>query len=136
MSEPGAPRGSLTIVGTGIRPPLHTTTEAMRCIERADRVLYLLAEAAPSRWIHDRNPSARSLAPLYLEHERRSDVYEAIVEEILALVRADLRVCAALYGHPGVFVSPSHEAIARARAEGYPARMLPGISAEDCLFAR
>src|SRR5205814_2025529 len=31
--------------------------------------------------------------------------------------------------------SPSHEAIARARAEGYPARMLPGISAEDCLFA-
>ena len=42
---------------------------------------------------------------------------------------------AAFYGHPGVFVRPSHEAIARARAEGHQARMLPAVSAEDCLFA-
>ena len=41
----------------------------------------------------------------------------------------------AFYGHPGVFVTPSHEAIRRAREEGFPARMLPAISAEDCLFA-
>jgi tetrapyrrole (corrin/porphyrin) methylase-like protein len=44
-------------------------------------------------------------------------------------------VCAVFYGHPGVFVTPSHEAIARARAEGFPAKMLPAVSAEDCLFA-
>ena len=37
--------------------------------------------------------------------------------------------------HPGVYVAPSHETVLRARAEGYPARMLPGISSEDCLFA-
>jgi uncharacterized protein YabN with tetrapyrrole methylase and pyrophosphatase domain len=130
-----APRGSLVVVGTGIRPPLHTTTEAIRRIERADRVLYLLVEQAPSKWIHERNPSARSLAHLYVEHEVRADVYEAMVEEVLAPVREGLEVCFALYGHPGVFVSPSQEAIARARAEGFPATMLPGISAEDCLFA-
>jgi len=46
-----------------------------------------------------------------------------------------MTTCLACYGHPGVFVYPSHEAIRRARAEGYEARMLPGISAEDCLFA-
>jgi hypothetical protein len=34
-----------------------------------------------------------------------------------------------------VFVSPSHRAIALAREEGYDAKMLPGISAEDYLFA-
>ena len=106
-----APRGSLVVVGTGIRPPLHTTTEAIRRIERADRVPYLLAEQAPSRWIHERNPSARSLAHLYAEHEHRADVYEAMVEEVLAPVREGLGVCFALYGHPGVFVSPSQEAI-------------------------
>lgn len=50
-------------------------------------------------------------------------------------MRRGVAVCAAFYGHPGVFVWPSHEAIARARQEGYPARMLPAISAEDCLFA-
>ncbi len=39
------------------------------------------------------------------------------------------------YGHPGIFVNPSHEAIKRARAEGYSANMLAAVSAEDCLFA-
>lgn len=58
-----------------------------------------------------------------------------MVEEILAPVRDGRQVCAAFYGHPGVFVFPSHQAIAQARREGFPARMLPGISAEDCLFA-
>jgi len=58
-----------------------------------------------------------------------------MIEEILAPVRAGQRVCAAFYGHPGVFVLPSHEAIGQARREGYAARMLPGVSAEDCLFA-
>ena len=56
-------------------------------------------------------------------------------ERLLRCVRSGARVVAALYGHPGVFVAPSHLAIAGARAEGFDARMLPGISAEDCLFA-
>ncbi len=127
-------RGSLVVVGTGIRPHLHTTTEALRRIERADRVLYLLAEQAPSRWIHERNPSAQSLAHLYAEHRHRADVYEAMVDAVMEPVREGLGVCFALYGHPGVFVTPSRVAIERARGEGYPATMLPGISAEDCLF--
>jgi len=50
-------------------------------------------------------------------------------------VKAGQRTCVALYGHPGVFAYPAHEAIRRLRAEGFPCRMLPGISAEDCLFA-
>ena len=50
-------------------------------------------------------------------------------------MRAGKRVCFAAYGHPGVFVYPTHEAIRRARAEGFRARMLPGISAEACLLA-
>lgn len=44
-------------------------------------------------------------------------------------------MCAVFYGHPGVFVLPSHAAIAQARTEGFTAQMLPGISAEDCLLA-
>ncbi len=58
-----------------------------------------------------------------------------MVTEILAAVRRGRRVCAAFYGHPGIFVTPSHEAVRQARAEGYPARMLPAISAESCLIA-
>src|SRR5882757_8356319 len=50
-------------------------------------------------------------------------------------VRAGHHVLGIFYGHPGVFVSPSHRAIAVARQEGYDAKMLPGISAEDYMFA-
>jgi uncharacterized protein YabN with tetrapyrrole methylase and pyrophosphatase domain len=81
------------------------------------------------------NPRARSLEHCYVVGEPRRAAYGRMVEEILAPVREGRQVCAAFYGHPGVFVFPSHEAIAQARREGHPARMLPGISAEDCLFA-
>jgi uncharacterized protein YabN with tetrapyrrole methylase and pyrophosphatase domain len=54
---------------------------------------------------------------------------------MLREVRDGKQVCAAFYGHPGVFVDPSHRAVAQARAEGYPAELLPAISAEDCLLA-
>jgi uroporphyrin-III C-methyltransferase len=50
-------------------------------------------------------------------------------------VTAGARVCAVLYGHPGVFAWASHEAVARVRAAGLPARMLPAVSALDCLLA-
>src|SRR5207248_1433100 len=54
---------------------------------------------------------------------------------ILESVRAGRRVCAAFYGHPGVYVNAAHAAIRVAREEGFPARMLPGISGEACLYA-
>lgn len=50
-------------------------------------------------------------------------------------VRAGHSVLGIFYGHPGVFVCPSHRAIAIALSEGYKARMLPGISAEDYMFS-
>jgi uncharacterized protein YabN with tetrapyrrole methylase and pyrophosphatase domain len=58
-----------------------------------------------------------------------------MTELTLKYVREGLNVCVIYYGHPGVFVTPSHESIKQARAEGFDARMLPGVSAEDCLFA-
>jgi hypothetical protein len=39
------------------------------------------------------------------------------------------------YGHPGVFAFPGHEAVARVHQAGLPARMLPAVSALDCLVA-
>ena len=58
-----------------------------------------------------------------------------MVDEILALVRAGHRVCAAFYGHPGIFVYPGQETVRRATAEGFDVRLLPGISSLDCLWS-
>jgi precorrin-6B methylase 1 len=127
--------GSLTVVGSGIKAGLQTTPEAKRWIEQTDKVLYLFADPVPATWVSKLNPSAQSLQGFYSPSKDRRETYEEIVEEIMSWVRRRLDVCVVFYGHPGVFVAPSHEAIRRARREGFPARMLPGVSAEDCLFA-
>jgi uncharacterized protein YabN with tetrapyrrole methylase and pyrophosphatase domain len=130
-----AGRGSLTIVGTGIRFGLQTTQEAREHIQRADKVLYLLTDPVSAGWIVDLNPSAESLADAYVAGRPRMETYREIVEEIMKWLHKGLRLCVALYGHPGVFAEPAHVAIRRAREEGFPAAMLPGVSAEDALFA-
>jgi uncharacterized protein YabN with tetrapyrrole methylase and pyrophosphatase domain len=127
--------GSLTIVGTGIQLGVHLTPEARAAIEQADEVLFVVADTLTAAWLQELNPKARSLASLYSPGKYRLDTYNEMVEEILAGVRAGKDVCVAFYGHPGVFVYPGHEAVGRARAEGFSARMLPAISTLDCLVA-
>jgi Tetrapyrrole (Corrin/Porphyrin) Methylases len=122
-------------VGTGIRTGLQTTTEARSAIRHADIVLYLTTDPLADAWVRRLNPIARSLTKHYTIGRPRRQAYDLMVQEILAELRRGLDVCAVFYGHPGVFVSPSHEAIAAAREMGYPAVMFPAVSAEDCLVA-
>lgn len=98
-------------------------------------VLYLVADRLTAEWLERVNPRSRSLHELYAPGKRRRDTYAEMVEELLAPVRAGRATCAAFYGHPGVFVQPGHEAVRRARSEGFRARMLPAVSALDCLVA-
>jgi uncharacterized protein YabN with tetrapyrrole methylase and pyrophosphatase domain len=126
--------GSLVVVGTGIGAG-QLTAESRAAIAAADEVLYLIGDPVAVHAVRDLNGRSRSLEGCYEEGAPRRVAYERMVGEMLAGVRAGRRVCAAFYGHPGVFVLPSHEAVRRARAEGFEARMLPAVSAEDCLFA-
>jgi len=128
-------RGSLTVVGTGIRVPLQVTAEARSAIRDADEVLYLSAEPLAGVWIRRLNKSARSLGALYRPGEPRAETYARIADAVLTSLRRGREICAAFYGHPGVLVRPGHEVVRRARAEGFEATMLPAVSAEDCLFA-
>ncbi|HEV8630147.1 MAG TPA: SAM-dependent methyltransferase [Thermoanaerobaculia bacterium] len=127
--------GSLTVVGTGFLVAGQITPESLACMRGAERLLYLVAEPATKHWLEAECPGAESMHDAFWEGRSRLEAYEEVVERILAPVRAGRQVCAAFYGHPGVFVHPSHEAVRRARAEGFTAFMLPGVSAEDCLFA-
>lgn len=111
------------------------TPEAVSAMRSADRLLHLVSDGATRLWIETLNPDDESLYDAYREGRPRRESYDEMVRRILAPVEAGLSVCAAFYGHPGVFVYPSHEAVRRARAAGHAARMLPGISAEDRLFA-
>ena len=127
--------GSVTFVGTGFSLITQTTGEAIREIERAQRVLYLVADPAAARWLHSLNPTAESLSNHYAQGKPRSDSYREMADRILAHARRGERVCVALYGHPGIGCDPTHIVMARAREEAIPARIQPGISSDACLFA-
>lgn len=128
-------RGSLTVVGTGIQFASHLTPQARAEIEAADVVLALVTDPVTYSLLAALNPATRSLHGCYELGQDRSKAYDAMTGEILAEVRDGKRVCAAFYGHPGIFVEPSHRSVALARAEGYDACLLAAVSAEDCLFA-
>ena len=135
MNSVSTHAGSLIVVGTGIQAAGQLTIESRGAIERAEKLFYLVSHPTTAFYLEKLNASAESLKRFYETDKDRYTSYLEMVDHILAAVRSGLRVCVALYGHPGVFSFPSHEAIRRARREGYTARMLPGVSAEDCLFA-
>src|SRR4029077_10028904 len=131
----GEKKGSLVVIGSGIKAIGHFTLEAQAHIQKADIVLYAAADPVTDMWIEKQNLNSFDLYQYYADDKSRIITYVQMVERILDEVRSSKYVCALFYGHPGVFVTPSHNAIAIARQEGYDAVMLPAVSAEDCLYA-
>lgn len=127
--------GSLSVIGTGIRAITQLTLEAIAEIRQAESLLHVIGEPQQEAVLQKLNPVAQSLTQYYSAETDRGVTYEAMIEHILQEVMRGKRTVAAFYGHPGVFVYPTHESVRRARAAGFSARMLPAISAEDCLVA-
>lgn len=129
-------RGSLVAIGTGIRAVGQLTVEAIASMKTADKLLYCVGDPIAEHVVKSMNEGgAESLFHFYADNKPRSQTYEEMIQRMLECVREGSQTCVALYGHPGVFAWPAHEAIRRARAEGFEAKMLPAVSAEDCLFA-
>lgn len=132
-------QGSLACVGVGMMLGAHLSPRARGHIDGAEVVFSLVSDALVELWVQQLRPDATSLQPFYdvahRDGQSRRDSYRGMVDAILAPVRAGRRVCAVFYGHPGVFASVPHRAIAEARSGGFDALMEPGISAEDCLYA-
>lgn len=127
--------GSLIVVGTGISVAGQMTLLTQSVIQNADIVFIGISNKVGENVVKKLNPNTVELDDLYAQGKSRAVTYQQMTDRIVDAVIAGQKVCAAFYGHPGVFVNPSHEAIKQVRALGLRAEMLPGISAEDCLVA-
>ena len=127
-------RGCLTIVGCGLHPG-HMTKEAESTIKNAEIVLFLTPNPLSIHHIYDLNLNVENLGLLYEGDVTRREAYGMMSDRMVELVLQGRKVCCVFYGHPGVFVSSTHMAIDRLNEMGLPVKMLPGISAEACLFA-
>ncbi|MEQ9258711.1 MAG: SAM-dependent methyltransferase [Roseovarius sp.] len=127
---------SLTVVGTGIMFPSQMTFEAAEAIRSADITLFNVGNHALAvDWLKENARAHVDLYGFYGDGKSRKSTYDEMVAAIMDELRAGRDVVAAFYGHPGVFVGPGYQAMKEARAEGFDAQMLPGVSAVDCMFA-
>lgn len=131
----GGNQGSLTVVGSGIKSVAHLTLEAQAHIQAADQVLVCAADAVTESYIRGLNPEVEDLHVYYGQDRPRKETYRAMADRMVWHVDQGRDVVVVMYGHPGVFVNPTFVAIDELRARGIEARMLPGVSAEDCLIA-
>ena len=137
-SEQSKNVGRLVCVGTGMHLAGQISTLSKSYIEIADVVFSLVTDGFAARWLDAINADVRSLQSFYAkpdEVKNRRDTYSEMVNAILAEVRQGKLVVCAFYGHPGIFACVAHMAIKQARAEGFESNMLPGVSAEACLWA-
>lgn len=128
-------KGSLVVVGTGISVAGQMTLSARSHIENADIVFMGIMNKIGEHVVTKLNPNSVSLDDLYEEGKSRALTYSQMADRIVDSVVEGNKVCVAFYGHPGVFVTPSHEAVRRVQQMNLEAKMLPGVSAEDCLIA-
>ncbi|KAK6529513.1 hypothetical protein TWF281_008684 [Arthrobotrys megalospora] len=137
MSIDMTQKGSLVLVGTGVRSLCQLTPEATQEIEKADIVYYAVRDAATEGYIKEKSPTAIDLYRYFINDEAipEADIYIQISEVMLADVRVGKYVVGAFFGHPGLFMSPNRRALAIAQAEGYATKMIPGISVDDCILA-
>ena len=128
-------KGSLTIAGCGLHPG-HMTLETESLIKGAEKVLLVAPNPISIQHILTLNKDAEHLGRYYNEEGiSRPEIYQKMTQRIVELVQSGLQVVTVFYGHPGVFVTSTRTATRKLRKEGYSVTMLPGISADACLFA-
>lgn len=123
------------LAGTGIKSLSHITREVEVSVQQADKVLYLVNEPVIEEWILKQASETESMHDLYIKNESRRDNYRAIIDKIIEEHEVCRNLCVLIYGHPTVFAYPGIEAIRQIERKGGVVKIMPGISAEDCLFA-
>lgn len=129
------PDAAVTVVGTGIKLVAQLTLEARDAIRGADVLLHTTQTPGMATWLRSLNSNDVDLTQYYAVGRDRWETYQLMVDRVLEEFQEHRNVCVAFYGHPGVYVTPSHAVVRLVRERGHVCRMLPGISAEDCLFA-
>lgn len=125
----------LVVVGSGIKSFSHITEETKKIIQNSDKVLYLVNEDNLKNWIKREAKYSASLEPIYFDHPKRIDAYQAITNFIVNEYTKVSNLCVVFYGHPTVFADSALKAVQEIQNNAGHAVILPAVSAQDCLFS-
>lgn len=117
----------ITLVGLGPGDPGMITRAAWEVISTT-RVLYLRTAMHPTVAALPSAVVIRAFDDLYERAERFDEVYERIAGDLIARARGGEPVVYATPGDPLTAEASSRHLLRRARAQGVPVRIIPGVS--------
>ena len=124
------------IVGLGVLNVDHITCETEVVIRRSKEVLYVDTGVATRTYLESLCPQVTSLFETsYAEDGPRLSAYHHMAARVLDAAMDHPPVTFAMHGHPIVGAYAPFLIRDMAGLLGLEARVLPGISAMDCLFA-
>jgi len=122
------------IVGVGIRKADQITREVEAAIRNSVEVFHVAPKNQVDKYLKKLCPRVRDLLPLYREGVNRLETYDQMSAMVLESALKHGPVTFASYGHPLVYVYPSYQIITVATLLGLSVKVLPGISALDCIL--
>ncbi|MFQ6016547.1 MAG: nucleoside triphosphate pyrophosphohydrolase [Anaerolineae bacterium] len=118
---------TITVVGLGPGDPQKITVEAQRILEEAKEI-YLRTRHHPAAEALPEGVTVHSFDYLYEEKETFAEVYQAIAERLLTLVRERNEIIYAVPGHPLVGEASVQLILAGAEEWGIEVKIVPGVS--------
>lgn len=123
------------LVGLGIVSTLQITRETEQTLRLCKEVFFLHSEPSiVHKYIRELCPDVTDLHSLYEVNVQREKAYYKMVETVIDAAKKNPPVALALYGNPVVFVTPTQLIMEIADKLGLKVKMLPGISAFDCML--
>ncbi|KIN92474.1 SAM-dependent methyltransferase [Thauera sp. SWB20] len=124
------------IAGLGIAALDQVTPEVERALGKSKEVLYVASGIGIKEYLQTKTSKVTDLSPIsYKEFDNRSNAYTFMAAKVIEAALSNPPVTLALYGHPVVFAYPPFLVLQMSKALGLKAKVLPGISSMDCLFA-
>ena len=133
MQSNGMP--DIFVVGLGIVHVDQLTRETERYMALSNEILYVERGAGVHKFLESKCGKVTDLTRLYVEGGDRLRTYREMAAAVVSAALDRPPVTFALYGHPLIFSYPPFLVREMARYLGLTVKLLPGISAMDCMFA-
>lgn len=122
------------VVGIGIKWIEHITLEVDRVLGSCNEILYIERAPGIEEYFRKKCERTTNLTDLYAENSDRSKTYHEMAARVIEAALERSPVVFALYGHPTIYAFPPFLVREMANPLGLNVKILPGISALDCLF--
>jgi precorrin-3B methylase len=123
------------IVGLGIVNIDQITREAEACIKKSKQVFYIEKGIGIDEFLTQLCPNVTNLSTEYVINGDRLKTYHTMAAKVLEAALNNPPVTFALYGHPTIFAYPPFLVYEAAKELDLKVKVMPGISAMDCIFS-